>query len=258
MTRHFKRVPAIDKSFAILKLLSESPPPLGISEISNRLSLSKSTVYNLMYTLEDLEIVEQTLEGKFRFGLQLYLLGNRSGRRSALIQTAHPYLEEINRATKLSAFLGIRSGRHAVIVDKVDSAFDIKVSTDIGMRLPLLAGAGGKALLSMLPDEEIDQLLDDANLKKFTPRTSTDKARFKQSVIRVREECFAFDDQEYIDGIVAMAVPIKTRQPKLQAAIWAVRLKQQARKGRLSSARKLMVDTADKLSTRFMLTDLFN
>jgi IclR family KDG regulon transcriptional repressor len=258
MTRHFKRVPAIDKGFAILKLLSESTPPLGISEISNRLSLSKSTVYHLMYTLEDLEIVEQTSEGKFQFGLQLYLLGNLSGRRSALIQTAHPYLEKINRATKLSAFLGIRSGMHAVIVDKVDSAFDIKVSSEIGMRLPLLAGAGGKALLSMLPDEEIDRFLNDANLKKFTPRTSTDKARFKQAVIRVREECFAFDDQEYIDGIVALAVPIKARQPELQAAIWAVGLKQQAGKDRLSSARKLMVDTADKLSARFMLTDLFN
>ena len=257
MSREFKRVPAIDKGFAILTLLSESETPLGISSISSRLSFSKSTVYNLMYTLEDLEIVEQTQDGKFQFGLQLYLLGNASGRRSELIQTAHPYLEDINRQTKLSAFLGIRSGFDAVIVDKVDSAFDVKISSEIGMRLPLLAGAGGKALLSLMADKEIDRLLKNKNLNKFTPRTNTDKTRFKKAVIRVREDGYAYDDEEYIEGIVALAVPVKTRRPELQVALWAVGLKQQFQEKKLSSAIKLMVNTAGRLSTRFSLTDVF-
>ena len=65
-----------------------------------------------------------------------------AGKRSALIQTAHPYLETINEKTKLSAFLGLRSDRRAILIDKVDSAYGIKVSSEIGMQMPILAGAG--------------------------------------------------------------------------------------------------------------------
>lgn len=258
MPREFKRVPAIDKCFTILKLLAESDSPLGITDISNKLSLSKSTVFNLIYTLNDLEIVEQASDGKFQFGLQLYLLGNSSGRKSALIQTVHPHLQLINQQTKLSAFLGIRSGFDAVIVDKVDSAFDIKISSEIGMRLPLLAGAGGKALLSLLTDEDVDRLLNDKNLKKYTPKTGTDKARFKKVVAKVRKEGIAFDNEEYINGIVAFAVPIKTRQAELQTAIWAVGLKQQTSEQTMQAVKKLMLDTANNLSIRFSLTDVFD
>ena len=258
MTTGYKRVPAVDKCFAILKLLANSDSPLGISAIARRLALSKSTVFNLIHTLDDLNIVERLPGGNYQFGLDLYLLANASGRRSALIQTVHPYLEKINRETKLSAFLGIRSGLDAVIVDKVDSAFDIKISSDIGMRLPLLAGAGGKALLCQLPDDKIDRLLERRKLKKFTRRTCTDKARFKKDVLGVRSEGIAFDDEEYIDGIVALAVPFKTLQADLQAAIWAVGLKQQALNGKLAKIRKLLLKTAEKLSIRFSLSDVFD
>ena len=65
-----------------------------------------------------------------------------AGKRSALIQTAHPYLETINEKSKLPAFLGLRSDRRAILIDKVDSAYEIKVSSEIGMQMPILAGAG--------------------------------------------------------------------------------------------------------------------
>ena len=65
--------------------------------------------------------------GKFQFGTRLYLLGRAAGRTSELIGTVHPFLEEINQKTKLSVFLGLRSGLKVVIIDKVDSAFDIKI-----------------------------------------------------------------------------------------------------------------------------------
>lgn len=258
MAREFKRVPAIDKCFSILELLAASDSPLGISDISNRLSLSKSTVFNLIYTLDDLGIVEQAADGKFQFGLQLYLLGNSSGRKSELIQTVHPYLEKINRETKLSAFLGLRTGTHAVIVDKVDSAYDIKISSEIGMRLPLQAGAGGKALLSLLPDTEIDHMLNSLDLKKYTPKTETDKSRFKEAVLKTRKEGVVYDNEEYIDGIVALAAPLKTRRSDLQSAIWVVGLKQQTTAAAISSIKRLLLDTSRKLSVRFSLTDVFD
>ena len=144
MQPNFKRVPAVDKTFAILDLLAKSGEPMGVSEITRASAFNKSTVFNIIHTLADLEILKQTPDHKFSLGMKFYLLGRASRIGSEIISTVHPYLETINQKTHLSVFLGIRSGLEAIIVDKVDASFDIKISSEIGMRLPLFAGAGGR------------------------------------------------------------------------------------------------------------------
>jgi IclR family KDG regulon transcriptional repressor len=216
--------------------------------------LNKSTVFNIIYTLKNLEILEQYPDGKFHYGTLLYLLGNANGKKSELIQTVHPYLEKINHQTRLSAFLGIRSGMQAVIIDKVDTANDIKISSEIGMRLPLLAGAGGKTLLSQLSNRQIDQILSANPLKKFTEKTCIDKNSFKNDVLKIRKAGVAVDDEEYIDGIVAFSVPLKACRPDLQAAIWAVGLKQQIRPETIPAISEVLKKTADDINQRFYIT----
>ena len=229
MQTNFKRVPALVKSFAIIELMAQQGLPVGINEVGRNLGLNKSTVFNIMHTLAELRVIERGPDGLFQLGTQLYVLGSVAAKRPGLIQTVHPHLVQINHETKLSAFLGIRSDLHAVIIDKVDDAFDIKISSEVGMRLSLFAGAGGKALISTLPDAEIDRILANANLKPYTSKTIADKAAFKEAVLRVRQEGIAFDMEEYIPGIVALAVPLNTCRSDCQAAIWAVGLSQQVR-----------------------------
>ena len=254
MPTEFKNVPAIEKCFTILQHFAESKHPLGISEISNQLELNKSTVFNIIYTLKNLEVLEQHPDGKFHFGTRLYLLGNASGKKSELIQTVHPYLERINRQTGLSSFLGIRSGQRAVIIDKVDTAHDIKISAEIGMRLPLLAGAGGKALLSQLSNQEIGRILNTNTLKKFTAKTSVDKKKFKKEVLNIRKSGIAYDDEEYLDGVVAFSVPLKANRPDLQAAIWVVGLKQQFRNEMVTEISSFLKKIAEDINHRFYRT----
>ena len=165
----FKRVPAIDKCFAILDLLVQSKEPMGISEISAALGLNKSTVFNITHTLETLDVLEIQNNGKFTFGTHFYILANKAGRRSTLIQVAHPFMEEINRETNLSVFLGLRADARAILIDKVDSGHGIKVASDIGMQMPPLAGAGIKAMLALLPEKVVDDIVGRTELKKYTP-----------------------------------------------------------------------------------------
>ncbi len=251
MPNEFKNVPAIEKCFAILQLFAKSKQGLGISEISKQLKLNKSTVFGIIYTLKHLQVLEQNQDGKFHFGTLLYLLGNANGQKSELIQTVHPYLEKINRETKLSAFLGIRSENQAVILDKVDTAYDIKISSEIGMRLPLTAGAGGKALLSQLANREIDRILSAATLKKFTARTCVNKSQIKMDIINIREKGIAVDDEEYIDGVLALSVPLNAYRPDLQAALWAVGLRQQIRPETIPAISDYLKNTANEINQRF-------
>jgi IclR family KDG regulon transcriptional repressor len=223
----FRRVPAVDKCFAILEALAQSSESMGISELSRQLHLNKSTVFNLLHTLIDLNVLESQAEGKFSLGTRFYTLGNMAGKRSALIQTAHPFLETINEQTKLSAFLGLRSDVHAILIDKVDSAYGIKVSSEIGMRMPSLAGAGIKAMLSQLPDAQIDEILARTKLKRYTPYSVVNKAVYRKQILEVRAEGIAYDREEYIEGMVAVAVPVQAGNKLVQAAIWTVGLTRQ-------------------------------
>lgn len=246
----FKRVPAIDKCFGILELMARSGKPFSISEIARKLSLNKSTVFNIVHTLMDLSVLEAKNGRNLNFGFRLHVLGKAASSRADLIRVVHPFLEQISTASNFSAFLGVRSGLKAVIVDKADSAADVKISSEVGMRLPLLAGAGGKALLSLLTDSSLDEILSDNELKKFTPYTIVDVNEFKQIILNIRQEGIAFDLEEYIEGVVAVSVPIDVHKSDVQAAIWAVGLRAQASNEKLASLSEVLKQVALEINAR--------
>lgn len=246
----YKRVPAIDKCFSILDLMVKTENPLGISEIARKLDLNKSTVFNIVYTLIDLGVLENRVDGKFNFGSRFYVLGHAAGKGSELIHLAHPFLEKINQKTKLSAFLGVRSGLRSVLIDKVDSAHGIKVSSEIGLQMPELAGAGIKAMLSHLNDKQVKELVTPAKLKSYTPNSIVDRNTYLSEIMRVREEGIAFDREEYIEGLVAVGVPIETNGHNIQAAIWAVGLTQQTTRESVPDLTGYLKDIAVEINAR--------
>lgn len=246
----FKRVPAIDKGFAIIELLTREKRPLSLAEISSKLKLNKSTAYNILNTMAELDVIEKVGPNSYQLGYKLYLLGRSAGQGSLLIKTIHPFLQEINQTTLLSAFLGMMNGLRAIILDKVDDAFDIKIHSEIGMRLPLLAGAGGRALLSLLSDEEIDRILEENPLRSFTPNSITDKETYKKLIKQVKTEGIAVDWEEYIEGIRALSIPIRTDIVKAPLAIWAVGLKGQIPDERVPELKSYLIDLKRRIEER--------
>jgi IclR family KDG regulon transcriptional repressor len=251
MPANYKRVPAIDKSFSILELIAHARRPLGFAEIVRELGLNKSTVFNILYTLNDLGVLDKDSTGLFHLGSRLFVLGNAAAKGSELIQTVHPYLVKINSEYRVSAFLGILSGSEGIINDKADMAQKVKISSEIGMKIPLFAGVAGKALLSQLSDHELDEILKDYRFKKYTPKTNTERRAIKKEIIKVRETDVAYDMEEYIEGLVAAAVPIKTNRDGLQATIWAVGLKQEFKNSALKKIVDFLINTADEINSRF-------
>jgi IclR family KDG regulon transcriptional repressor len=247
----FKRVPALDKCFQILDFLSTSQTALGVTEISTPLKLNKSTVFNLIYTLVDLGILENVPGNKVRLGLKLYDLSRESNAGGLLISKVRPFLEEINRRTKLSVFLGLRSNLKAVIMDKVDSPHDIKISSGKGMKIPLIAGSHGKALLSLLPEDHLDEILVEKNLRKFTSHTCTRPQQYKQIVQKTAADRFALDDEEYLEGIRSLAIPLDLGRPDVQAAIWVVGLKSQITNGMIPEFKKSLKEIGLRIETLF-------
>lgn len=253
MSLNYKNVPAIEKCFSILALLAEEKRPFGCSEIVRTLNLNKSTVFNILHTMNALDILEKGPDGLFKLGTRLFVLGNAAAGESELIQAVHPYLESINRKFKLSAFFGILSDREVIIIDKADQANKIRISSEIGMRIPIFAGVAGKALLSQLSEATIDKILSENTPKQYTSRTIKDKAAYKQEIKNIQKQGIAYDREEYIEGLMAMAVPIKTHRENLQATIWAVGLKQEFREDVMKRFAQFLLTMGKEINDRFSM-----
>jgi IclR family KDG regulon transcriptional repressor len=158
----------------------------------------------------------------------------------------------INEKTKFSAFLGLRSDRQAILIDKVDSAYGLKVSSEIGRQMPILAGAGIKAMLSQLPDEELDTILARTELKRYTPYSIIDRAAYKEEILNVRKQGIAYDREEYIEGMVAFAIPINAGGRDIQAAIWAVGLAPQAPDSSIPQLIDLLKGISEEINYRLL------
>jgi len=259
MSLNYKKVPAVYKCFSILALMAETKRPFGFNEIVKNLGLNKSTVFNILHTLDDLDVLEKGPDGLFRMGPRLFVLGNAAAGGSELIQTVHPYLETINQKFKLSTFFGILSGQEVIIIDKADRAHRIKISSEIGMKIPIFAGVAGKALLSQLPEADIDDILSENTPKRYTPWTINDKAAYKREIFSVQQTGIAYDREEYVEGLIAVAVPLQTYREDLQAAIWAVGLKQEFREDEMKRIAKSLSDIVEEINYRFsMIAGPFN
>ncbi len=249
MSVEFKAVPAVYKCFDLIDLLAKTRKPLGVSAIASTLGYHRSTVFNLLYSLVDLGILERDDEGKFHLGARFHQLGKTAGKTAGLVEMARPYLEEINLKTGLTAFLVVRSAVNAVVVEKADSSAGFKISTDVGNSHSLFAGAGGKALLCQLTDPDLDHLLATNDLVAFTPFSCVDKVVFKKMIQKVRKEGVAFDREEYTEGIHAVAVPLYVSKT-IPTAIYVVGLKKMLPEKRLQSWGEFMKTIADKIQKK--------
>ena len=130
-------------------------------------------------------------------------------------------MEGLMRETQQSVFLGIRSNDRISIVDIVESTQDLKITAPVGARLPLLIGALGKVFMAFMNEGEAAQLIRTEGLRKDTDKSITDPDRYLKEIFDTRKSGYALDDEEYIQGVRAIAAPIHVAGRPM-SAIWVV------------------------------------
>lgn len=175
-------VQSVDRAISILEILEKSSVPLGVTEISNRLGIHKSTVFGLLCTLENRGFVTQISENdKYKLGLRLFELGEKVHERMDLRAQAQPFLKSLVEKYKETVHLVVKNDNEVVYIDKVDGPQAIRMYSQIGKRTPLHCTGVGKSLLAFLPEDEKEKIIENIELKVFTPKTIIDKEEFKKT-----------------------------------------------------------------------------
>ena len=224
MSKNNYIVPALEKAVRILDYLEENEELTSLSDISKQLEIPKSTVFRILKTLEKYHFIEQDKEkALFSLGPKLLSLANSARKDLNLIKISLPYLEELTRTTGLTSKLGVLKDEEVLVVNRINSNKDITVSTNIGSRFPIHAGASSKILLASLPDNRIDQILF-SSLERYTENTITDKNTIKKMLKKIRKNGYAEDKGEYLEGIRALACPVYNYENQIIAAVSLVYL----------------------------------
>lgn len=148
--------PAADHVLAVLSLLARRPEPLAAASIAEQLELPRSTVYRLLGVLVDRGFVTHLPEERvYGLGLAAYELGSAYQRQAPLQRLARPVVRRLADTTGQNAHLAVLRGSDVVYVLEERAPGRPSLVTDVGVRLPALRTASGRALLAHLPARQV-------------------------------------------------------------------------------------------------------
>lgn len=213
------QVSSVRKALEILCIFTADNPRWTLSALSRELGLPKSTASNLVRTLVAFDLVRQDASDKsYSIGPRAHQLGCLYAAKTDLIACAMPWMRKLNRITKETVKLGILSQHAVLVVAAVESQLELHTRGDVGRRWHLHASSLGKAILSVLRQDELEEILA-AGLPRFTESTLTDPASLAEALRQVRKRGYALDLEENEAGVRCVSASIVDPIKGVTAAI---------------------------------------
>ena len=199
---------SLSRALAILDLFDSRKETWGITEISQRLELPKSTVHGLVKTLEANQYMEITSSGKYRLGIRVYELGMTYQTSARLGNVAQPHVKMLGDKYGQSVHIAIYAGRMAVFVIINNAGLSNILVPRIGASIAAYCTGVGKVMLAWQSPAHIEEYLQTENLISYTQNTITEPALLRTELTKIREEGYAEDKGETVQGIGCVAAPI--------------------------------------------------
>ena len=209
-----------ERSLRLLAQLAAGGQVLGLNELAQRLALPKATAHRLCGQLvAGGWLARDTDEKRFAVGPALRRLaldtlnhGEQRGLRHAVLDALVQQVGETCNFTTLD-------GAEVVYLDRVEARWPLRLTLDVGARVPLHCTASGKLFLAHMAPERRDALLDQLALMPHTPHTRTDPRALAAECEAIRRQGYSTDSEEYIVGLLAVAVPVFDEAGQVRAAL---------------------------------------
>ena len=208
------------KAFMILELITRAAKPISISEIIRTTGLTKPTAHRVVNMLVEMGFVERdATQTGFVEGQHLFTLALQALVGSAPRSLRHSILQEIVAETGETCNYGTLSGSEVIYLDRVESKWPLGLRFAAGSRVPAHCTAIGKLMLSFRSDDELQWMFKASPLTAYTNATIVDPDRLIEAVREVRQDRIGTDNQEFMHGVVCVAVPVIDSQRKCLSCI---------------------------------------
>ena len=213
---------SVSKAMELLQLLSDAGEAMTLTAISERAGLPKSTVFGLLTTMRDYDVITQHADGKYALGLRLFEYGCRASAFWNISSLARPYLEHLAEATGASAMLSTYENGHIVALDQAEGRDSLRIVSAPGARLPLHCTSQGKVFLSAMADHEAKRVLSRRTLEPYTPKTLVTWEELFRVMQAARENGYAVEEGEYRFGLCSPSAPVRDSSGAVRYAVGVV------------------------------------
>jgi len=243
------QVPALVRALDILELVAREEA-LGLSEVSRRLGIARSTAHGLLGTMEQRGYLQRQPNGHFRLGMAILSLAHHVIVDLDLRAVARPAMVQLAESARETVHLGVLDPEdfEVVYIEKVESPMPITLASWLGKKNPAYCTGVGKAILAWLPDSDIQRFLKRGGWQRFTPFTRATRKALEEELRQVQRRGYSLDQEEHHLGVHCVGAPIFDRYGRVVAALSVAGPAERIPAGRFAELSVLVRDAADLIS----------
>ena len=193
-----------------MEALAAAGRPLTPTELNRAIGLPKPTIHRLCQMM-----VEEGFLQREPVSNRLKPARRARAMSSGLLAASQSHIarHQILRALSLeigeTCNIAVPETEGMVYVDRVETQWPMRIQLPIGTHVPFHCTASGKMFLSRFAGAELDRMLDSLELKQHASNTITEREKLASEILKIRKRGFSEDNEEFMDGLVALSVPIR-------------------------------------------------
>lgn len=210
-------VQTTEKTLALIEELMRRGS-CGVTELADGSNMGKSMVHNHLTTLRKHGYVVKVGD-EYRLGLKFLEVGGHIRKSMELYEVAEPEIKSLADETGELANLLVEEQGKGVYLMRAKGAKAVDLDTHAGLRTYLHTTGLGKAILAHLPEERVDEIIEQHGLERVTPQSIGTREELFETLGNVRERGYAIDDGERLEGLRCIAAPVKASSNEVLGSI---------------------------------------
>jgi IclR family acetate operon transcriptional repressor len=209
-----------ERSLRLLSLLAAEGRALTLADLAAQLALPKGTAHRICTQLLAAGFLARDVdERSFVVGPALRRLAFDTLNHGVVRGLRHDVLAELVREVGETCNFTTLDGTQVLYLDRVEAQWPLRLTLDVGSHVPLHCTASGKLLLAQMPPKDRDAVMAGLTLTRMTRNSIVDRSHLRAECEAITERGYACDNEEFIAGLVAVAVPVRNAAGVVRAAI---------------------------------------
>ena len=250
-------IQSVERALKIIEVLSKGNGSsafegISLGSIAKDTNLNISTCHHIIRTLLEKGYVSQNSPGGAYFlGGKVQELSSSRAIQFSLAETSMPELRKLNSLTGENVHLAVMQGNELSILTNLRSPHIIQVDLgSVNFSNSAHATAIGKSILAWLPDNEVQKIIKEKGLTKFTKKTITDFGSLTQHLRLVRRFGYSVDHGEFLEGVTSIGTVLRDQSGKVLGSVTCTLPISRATKKTTEFISNSLIKCALELSTR--------
>jgi len=214
-------IPILAKGMELIELIARQPLGLSIQDIVNNLGHSKTSIYRIVCSLEEMGYLRKNVQtGLFTLTRKMFKIGLSALGTTTIIEHSYDPMRRLRDQLRETVVLGTMMDSKIVILEQVLGSHHFSFILKPGMGVCMHASAPGKVFLANIDDAERDDILSKIKYVKYTNNTITNATDLLLELERVKVCGYGVDMGEELSGVRCIGAPIFNQAGKIAASVW--------------------------------------